>query len=51
MLMSFYSFIKQDPIMFCLSQDRDDDAMELIEKVYHDSEDKSKILEMLKQQV
>ena len=37
--------------MFCLSQDRDDDAMELIEKVYHPSENRKDILEKLKMQV
>jgi len=44
MVGSFLTFIKTDSIMFNLSHDRDDEAFELIEKVYHSSEDKQAIL-------
>jgi hypothetical protein len=33
-------FINQDPIMFSLSQDKDEDALEVIDKIYHPSEDR-----------
>jgi hypothetical protein len=34
--------------MYSLSKGRDDDAMELIEKIYHETEDRGMILEKLK---
>jgi hypothetical protein len=51
MVASFMILIKHEPIMYCLSQDREDEAMQLIHKIYHHSEDKAKILDKLKQQV
>ncbi len=50
MLGSFFAFIKTDSIMFNLSHDRDEEAFELIEKVYHESEDRRAILQALKDQ-
>ena len=44
MLFSFVIFIKSEPIMFYLSQNRDEEAMITIEKVYHQSEDRKQIL-------
>jgi|TARA_B110001450_G_C17178487_1_gene302381 hypothetical protein len=41
-------FINQDPIMFSLSQDNDKEALEIIDKVYHHSENRQDILEKLK---
>ena len=44
MLAGFLLFVRSDSIMFCLSKDRDEEAMIAIEKVYHESEDKGGIL-------
>ena len=44
MLASFMLFIRNESIMFCLSEDRDEDAKALIDKVYHKNEDKIAIL-------
>ena len=44
MLAGFLLFVRSDSIMFCLSKDKDEEAIAAIEKVYHDSEDKGRIL-------
>ena len=51
MLFIFIVFIKEDSIMFNLSQDNDSKALVLIDKIYHKSEDRNVILEALKSQV
>ena len=35
MLVIFHFFIKEDSIMFNLSEDREEDALRLIKKIYH----------------
>ena len=44
MLVSFTIFIRGDPIMFSISENRDEEALELIEKVYDSSENSYEIL-------
>lgn len=51
MLINFFCFIREDSIMFNLSQGRDERAMVLIEKLYHPEEDRQRILRILKKQV
>jgi len=51
MLFNFTLFIKEDSIMFNLSQDKDQEALVLIDKIYHKDEDRQWILAALKNQV
>ena len=51
MLVSFLAFIGSDSIMYSLSINDDESAMKLIEKVYHEDENKTEILNKLKRQV
>lgn len=51
MLFNFTVFIKEDSIMFNLSQDNDQEALVLIDKIYHQDEDRQWILAALKNQV
>lgn len=44
MLFSMYFFIQDDSIMFNLSKDDEESALRLIEKIYHPSESRSRIL-------
>ena len=48
MLINFALFIQEDSIMFNLSENRDDDAIKLIKKVYSSEEDPQEILFNLK---
>lgn len=48
MLFNMLVFIKDDSIMFSLSKDDDEAAKRLIDKVYHQDEDREEILEALK---
>ena len=48
MLFNFSVFIKKDSIMFNLSQDNDNEALYLIDKIYDKSEDRQFILSALK---
>lgn len=48
MLINFALFIQEDSIMFNLSENRDDDAIKLIKKVYSPEEDPQEILFNLK---
>ena len=50
MILNFMLFIKTDPIMFNISHDRDDEALELIDRVYDKTEDRHVILDKLKMQ-
>ena len=51
MLMNMTCFIKEDSIMFNLSQNKEAEAMRLIDKLYDKSEDRQEILYTLKKQV
>lgn len=51
MLFSMFAFIKDDSIMFNLSQDDEQGALRLIDKVYDKSENRDEILKTLKRQV
>jgi hypothetical protein len=51
MLIGFIIFIKEETIMFSLSECREEDAMRMIKKVYHKDEDHFEVLESLKKQV
>ena len=44
MLASFWNFIGEDSVMYYLSQNAEENALKLIEKVYHKSENKIEIL-------
>jgi MFS family permease len=48
MLLNFVIFIKEDSIMFNLSEDNEAEALILIDKVYHAQEDRQEILAALK---
>ena len=50
MLVNFFLFIKEDSIMFNLSIDNDESALNLIRKVYETKDEKA-ILSTLKSQV
>lgn len=49
-LFNFCFFIKADSIMFNLSNDNEEEAMVMIERIYHASEDREDILAKLKKQ-
>ena len=51
MLFNFIFFIKEEPIMYSLSKDEDEEATFLIRKIYHADEDHDEVLRLLKQQV
>lgn len=51
MLVIFQVYIGADSIMYSLSVNNEDDAMKLIEKIYHADESKTEILNKLKKQV
>lgn len=48
MLVNFVLFIKEDSIMFNLSAENEEEALILIDKVYHAEEDRQEILAALK---
>jgi hypothetical protein len=48
MLFNFLIFIKEDSIMFNLSEDNESGALILIDKIYHADEDRQEILAALK---
>ena len=48
MILSVVFYIKSDPIMYNVSRNNYNEALELIDKVYHPSEDRNLILENLK---
>jgi hypothetical protein len=50
MLLSFLILIKEDSIMYNISKGKYQEALNLIDKVYHPSEDREQILESLKSQ-
>ena len=50
MLSSFLFFINDDSIMYNLSLDREEEALRLIKKIYHPSENHEEILKTLKGQ-
>lgn len=51
MLLNFVLFINEDSIMFNLSEENEEQALILIDKVYHAQEDRQEILAALKNQV
>ena len=51
MLVMFHTFIRVDSIMYNLTQEDESQALVLINKVYHPSEDRDDILQTLKGQV
>lgn len=51
MLFSFFTFVKTDSILFCLRNGDEEQALQLIDKVYHADEDRNDILEQLKREV
>ena len=48
MLCNFLLFIKEEPIMFSLSEGNEESALKLIDKIYHPNEDRHEILTYLK---
>ena len=48
MLVLFVRCIKHEPIMYSLSKNDYQSSLNLIEKIYHKSEDRTKIVENLK---